>query len=241
MKKILFGLVAVVVVAGGVAGMSAYEAHVINVTAHVENALTTHSDPLHFGTVFPQEYLERNFTISLSNSFQTSQREDLVRYKIVQKPKCECTEDPANTELCPHGEYAAVDYATHLCPENYVMMEDLCEFLSKLPTAETPDGESGVPSYYEEGNPDSCVPRGENDPRLHVALGVLGAGDLSDEWAVDLKVPPVEGYIGQDWPETCADWTVPTDGADYGCDLWVEVTCIGSPEDCPVPVLQQPQ
>ncbi|GAI86270.1 unnamed protein product, partial [marine sediment metagenome] len=29
---------------------------------------------------------------------------------------------------------------------------------------------------------------------------------------------------GQDWPETCANWTIPTDGVDYGCDLWVEVT-----------------
>ena len=59
------------------------------------------------------------------------------------------------------------------------------------------------------------------------ATGVLGVNDSSDEWAVDLKVPPVDGYVGQDWPETCRDWTVPVDGADYGCDLWLEVTSIG--------------
>ena len=53
-KKILLGLVAVVAVAGGVAALSAYEAHVINVTAHIENALYVHPESRDFGTVFPQ-------------------------------------------------------------------------------------------------------------------------------------------------------------------------------------------
>jgi len=60
-KKILFALGAVIAIAGGIAAMSAYEAHVINVTAHIENALSVTPEEMIFGTVFPQEYLERDF------------------------------------------------------------------------------------------------------------------------------------------------------------------------------------
>jgi hypothetical protein len=49
-------------------------------------------------------------------------------------------------------------------------------------------------------------------------------GDILDLWKVDLKVPPVDGYVGQDWPEGCP--TVPENDVDYGCDLWIEVTGI---------------
>ena len=58
------------------------------------------------------------------------------------------------------------------------------------------------------------------------ASGILSkrVNDLSDLWIVDLKVPPVEGFVGQDWPAGCP--TVPTNDIDYGCDLWIEVTGI---------------
>jgi hypothetical protein len=49
-------------------------------------------------------------------------------------------------------------------------------------------------------------------------------GDILDLWTVDLKVPPVDGYVGQDWPAGCP--TVPENDIDYGCDLWIEVTHI---------------
>jgi hypothetical protein len=42
-----------------------------------------------------------------------------------------------------------------------------------------------------------------------------------------LKVPPVKGFVGQDWPAGCP--TVPTNDVDLGCDLWIEVTGIGRP------------
>ena len=57
-KKILLGLVAVLIVISGVAGMSAFEAHVINVTAKIENALKVDTTPIDYGTVFPQEALD---------------------------------------------------------------------------------------------------------------------------------------------------------------------------------------
>ena len=217
-KKILLGLAAAVVVVGGVAAMSAFEAHVINVTAKIENALVVDPQAITFGTVFPQEYAERDFTITLSESFMAEGQDRVkdVEYKIVQKPKC----------INEAGEYAPVDYATHQCPEGYREMPDLCRFLSKLPSSpET--GDVGVPSYFIKAA-NEC-----REPESHLAYGrldkcleplVCGKGDIADCWIVDLKVPPVEGFVGQDWPASCAPWVVPTDGADYGCDLWIEVT-----------------
>jgi hypothetical protein len=228
-KKLLMGLAAVLVVAGGVAALSAYEAHVINVTAHIENALNVHDDEISFGTVFPQEYLERQFTVQLSDSFLAAGRVWDVNYKIVQKPKCICSEEGIKLEECDEGEYAPVDYATHECPEYFEEMENLCQFLSKLDADPKDNNDTGVPSYYVEDDPDYC-----QTPSSDIATGKLHKGipdviksDIVDLWKVDLKVPPVDGYVGQDWPVGCP--TVPTNDVDYGCDLWVEVTGISLP------------
>lgn len=221
-KKILLALVAVLVVAGGVAALSAYEAHVINVTARIENALKLHRETINFGTVFPQEFRQENFRIGLSPSYIDSGRTDWVWYEIVQKPKC-WNDNPEAPEFAP------IDYATHRCPAGFVIMEDLCPFLSKLPANGDIDPWTvEVPSYYVKGMPDWCYDKPDPD-RPEIAEGVLGGLDIMDEWTVDLKVPPVAGHIGQDWPPTCEEWTVPVDGAYYGCDLWLEVTEIAPP------------
>ena len=56
-KKVLLGLAALLMVSSGVAMVSAYEAHTVNVTAHVENAIALSPqagwDLGQFGTVFP--------------------------------------------------------------------------------------------------------------------------------------------------------------------------------------------
>jgi len=225
-KKILLGLGAVAIVIAGVASFSAWEAHVINVTAHIENALAVSTKALDFGTVFPQEYLEKNFTIGLSDSFKDQDDAWQVWYQIKQKPKCECDHwGTEQEELCTEGRYAAVSYTSpHVCPANYSEMKDLCRFLSKLPVDADGD-DQGVPSYYyamQPTAPDYCL----DNSGFH-AVGMLTiVGNLADEWIVDLKVPPVDGFIGQDWPASCADWTVEKDSQDYGCDLWIEVTNI---------------
>lgn len=73
MKKIVFILAAATMVASGVAAVSAYEAHLINVTAHVENALTipvgeTGTLDIDFGTMFPEEWRKIHRDIALSAS-----------------------------------------------------------------------------------------------------------------------------------------------------------------------------
>jgi len=228
-KKILLSVFALVAVVAGVAGMSAYEAHVINVTAHIENALAVSTNAIEFGTVFPQEYLEETFTVALSESFLGEGRVDDVHYVIKQKPKCECDEWDTTPESCNLGQYAPVDYATHACPTGYAVMNDLCKFLSKTPVED--DGDTAYPSYYS--NVDGIIGNGDDSCRafgepLADASGYLvqSEGDVSDTWIVDLKVPPVDGTIGQDWPLSCALWTVPVNDVDYGCDLWVEITDI---------------
>ncbi|MFC1629653.1 VWA domain-containing protein [Patescibacteria group bacterium] len=226
-KKIALTLVALVVVVGGVAAISAFEAHIINVTAHIENALSVDPQEIAFGTVFPQEYLEKDFTVSLSSSFLSEDRVDDVEYVIKQKPKCksDTITDPANPDM-----YAPVDYATHLCPDGYTAMISLCPFLSKTDADPEDNNDTSHPSYYFDPTPDAPNSGDELCETVTAdATGYLSKAvdDLVDAWIVDLKVPPVEGYVGQDWPESCP--IVETNDQDYGCDLWIEVNGISLP------------
>ena len=217
----LFIIVGVLVVAGGVTALSAYEAHVINVTAHIENALKVIPNaPIVFGTVFPQEHLEKRLFITTSESFcEIDQRRVLnIDYKIVQKPKC----------INPVGEYASVDFATHQCPDGYTEMPSLCPYLSKTPVYidDDPYTDYGVLAFHDPDDP------------LSVAIGTVNKdNDLLDEWIIDLAVPCFEGMCAQDWPAFVAQYNPDANPRDYeppavlesstfGCDLWIEVTRI---------------
>ena len=234
MKKGLLIVGAFAIVFATVPMFAAFEAHIINVTAHIENALRVHDEVLPFGTVFPQEYLERSTTIDLSDSFLGQTRVAYVDYVIKQKPKCECTPEGVSGDLCELGDHAPVSYtAPHECPDGFVEMKDLCKFLSKNDGDPSDQNDSGHPSYYVDVSPpgpsadDYCEAPGAD------ATGRLDqrGDDFSDLWIIDLKVPPVEGYIGQDWPASCSDYVVALDSQDYGCDLWIEVTGIGPTSD----------
>jgi cysteine-rich repeat protein len=216
-KRILLSLAVIAALTIGVVGMSAYEAHVINVTAHIENALTVVTTPIAFGTVFPQENLtDKTFDVSLSSSFlATGQtRLDDVDYKI--EPKVKCIDAQQNHVQCVVGADAQNPTAC-ACPAGTTPMNDLCKFLS-VTTAEV--GDLSRPSYFT-GQLLGCV-----TPNPLIATGNLNkqTPDTSDTWTVDLKVPPVSGQAATDWPANCATWVVAQDAQDYGCDLWVEVT-----------------
>ena len=404
-KKIIFPLVTAAAIVAGVAVFSAFEAHVINVTAHIENALSVSTHGIDFGTVFPQEMVDEPFTISLSDSFKAETNVGDVSYKLVQKDKPwtlnfgeigdvnahnrtlvfvdpdpgkgeghtigggkltittgNDVEDlygpneptPGNDWTAPRmvipmggnftietkvtaspnayppnpyqsagilvygsngnvvrleltgfsglggpavymesqesgvkvgkgwnslggvvpatvylrlsrngnafsGEYSADGIAWNpVIPQevfdfdnaavgnqpevglavvdnngdssntsfsadfDYVTFNggylSLCKFLSK--TLVTPEnGDVAEPSYF---NGSSCRAINDSVPQ---ASGTLNrTSDLSDEWLVDLKVPPIVGYVGQDWPVSCAPWIVQENDMDYGCDIWVEVT-----------------
>ena len=84
MKKVLLVLVVVVLVLSGVAAVSAYEAQIINVHAHVENAMAVRAAKIDFGTVFPEEWVTVNFTVGTSDSFcaPTQNRTYNITYSI---------------------------------------------------------------------------------------------------------------------------------------------------------------
>ncbi len=66
---------------------AAFEAHVVNVKAHIENALEVTPKHMDFGVVFPQEELMEQFDVRLSKSFCEQDRVYDVFYKLVQKRK----------------------------------------------------------------------------------------------------------------------------------------------------------
>lgn len=72
MKKIVLIASALLMVLSGVAAVSAYEAHTINVTAHVENAMTVNTAAIEFGTRFPEEWATEHRTVRLSDSAQAA-------------------------------------------------------------------------------------------------------------------------------------------------------------------------
>lgn len=103
MKKILLALGALAVALITIPMFAAFEAHVINVTAKIENALAVQTEAIRFGTVFPEELLLKDFDVQLSSSFLEEDRVDDVRYHIKQKDK------PLNPE-------AFVDERGEQCP-----------------------------------------------------------------------------------------------------------------------------
>ena len=142
--------------------------------AQVESVLMISPTSVEFGTVFPQEYLEKTAKIALSESFIKEWEVNNVEYKIIRKPKCKVWEG---------GE----------CKEYY---NDLCPFLSQL-SDRTPNNDEDVPSYYD---PQGCLDTAQKQAQGYLNKA---QGDYEDNWTIDLKVPPFAGYVGQDWPAGC--------------------------------------
>lgn len=78
MKKVLLAIGTLATVLAVIPLFAAFEAHVVNVTARIENALFVPIKSIDFGTVFPQEKLDKTFDVSLSQSFQDETRVDDV-------------------------------------------------------------------------------------------------------------------------------------------------------------------
>src|SRR3989344_6963299 len=115
LKRAAIGAGTVGVIVAGAAAFSAFESHIINVTARIENALFVQEDAIDFGTVFPQEYLESTVRVALSDSFIEEGRVDDISYVIKQKPKvkepCRLVDAGVNTL----GGLINVAQAVELC------------------------------------------------------------------------------------------------------------------------------
>jgi len=248
MKKIFLGLGALALAVALVPMFAAFEAHVINVTAQIENALSVPVTPIAFGTVFPQEHLDQPLNVALSRSFFEENRVDDVEYIIRQKPKCALTNADGTQIIGPtatghvisngQGGYtidcgpAPVDQTDGV----WGPLPSLCEYISK-------DGgdEDGLETNNDDTTPSFHVPFTVASGTTTVSwLDTHGrlrkaANDTVDNWIIDLAVPCFGGYCAQDWDNfvhginpnaTSSDYIQPISNEHkvFGCDLWVEVT-----------------
>lgn len=249
MKKIFIGFSAMALVIASVPMFAAFEAHVINVTAKIENALTVDTNAINFGTVFPQEHLNKPLTVSLSSSFLEEDRVDDIKYFIRQKPKCGITSengtvlDHASTKtghIIPGtGSEYTIDCGTAprqmSTNETWGVLPSLCPYISKEDD-NTPNNDSSLPSFHEPFTVSGGAVH-YNDATGYLAKS---AQDVSDTWNIDLAVPCFSGECAQDWASFVTginnsanpnDYTQPkaNEHKIFGCDLWVEVTGVSLP------------
>ena len=240
MKKIFVGLLTLGAVLVVIPMFAAFEAHVINVTARIENALSVSDAALDFGTVFPQEHLNKQLTVALSESFVDEGRVDDVSYFIRQKPKCALTNEDGTEIIGPTATGhinsdgsidcgpRPTDTAGQTLSGNWGVLPSLCEYISK----ESPDENDGdLASFHQPWvvNTDGTIDWTDTEGYLS-----KNDEDESDDWTIDLAVPCFGGYCAQDWADFVEEINEDADPADYtqpienehkvfGCDLWVEV------------------
>lgn len=228
MKKILMGLAAAGTAIAMVPLFAAFEAHVINVTARIENALSVPVTPITFGTVFPQEQLDGELPIQLSQSFLDEDRVDDVQYIIRQKPKCgvvheDGTVNPSWTghvvTYPVYDQQIIIGYRYYVdcekerpinVPSNeqdpeFYLLPSLCPYLSKHEITRDPidggegDNDEGLAAFHQP----FMIDQQTGKIIWTDVSGYLSkiALDTLDNWIIDLKVPCFGGYCAQDWAD----------------------------------------
>jgi hypothetical protein len=134
MKRIIFLVAALLTVFSGVAAVTAYEGHAIDVKAHVENAILVDNYEADFGITFPQEPKEMSCWIGLSESFRSQPTWSTVNYSLYWEPK------PIN-----HTPVGGVP-ATGIDPDNDGMFEPIYPYISiKIDGAlQSPDANKNI-------------------------------------------------------------------------------------------------
>jgi|SRR3989344_8124357 len=254
MKKILTGIATVGTVITMLPLFAAFEAHVVNVTATIENALSVPVEPITFGTVFPQEQLDRPLSVTLSGSFLTENRVDDVEYIIRQKPKCGVTSDNGTVLVGPTWTgHVIIDASStagyHIdcdldkpkdlqigTDQTAGLLPSLCQYLSKHPDrVNDQGGPSTNDGFLNSFHQPFTISSGTivwNDVKGRLAKS---DNDTSDKWNIDLKVPCFGGFCAQDWADFVKGINPNADPSQYtqpianehkvfGCNLWVEVT-----------------
>jgi hypothetical protein len=218
-KKIVFALVAAGTAVAVLPLFAAFEAHVINVTAKIENALSVPLESINFGTVFPQEHLNLPLDVALSQSFLDETRVDDVEYIIRQKPKCGVTSDngtvlvgptwtghvnvdPTTGEVTIDCDADQPDGLQLVIGEVAGLLPSLCEYISKHPDEdESQQNDGSLNSFHM---PYSVVGNGTDTPFAIAWNDTLGRlaksdSDLVDDWTIDLAVPCFGDHCAQDW------------------------------------------
>jgi uncharacterized protein YegL len=246
MKKLLVGFLAVATAMVMIPLFAAFEAHVINVTAQIENALSVDTTPIDFGTVFPQEELEAPIHIELSSSFLAEDRVDDIDYVIRQKPKCGWTIENGQTLVGDTKSGHVDDQGNITCPEPsqdpgggavWGQLPLLCPYLSKHKDVTDQDGnDEELDAFHQIGSVNGVWIW--NDVNGHLTKQ---GQDTQDSWVIDLKVPCFGDHCAQDWEEFVSIINPDVLNPDiyiqpienehkiFGCDLWIEVGGISLP------------
>ena len=242
LRKIVLGMGAAGVSLAMLPLLAAFEAHVVNVTARIENALSVSTEAIKFGTVFPQEHLNKELSVRLSGSFETEGRVDDVSYFIRQKPKCAVTNE-FGTEIesdtwtghvvidsqAPGGYTVDCDTDKPAGVTGGGVLPSLCPYISKegntqLDPDETNDGTT--PSFHQPwtivqgDNPDTAAVETSYIDWLDTP-GYLSklANDHSDVWNIDLAVPCFGGNCAQDWADFVDGINPDANPDDYTQDI----------------------
>jgi hypothetical protein len=244
LKKAILIVAALMLVASGVAAVSAYEAHVINVKAHVENALEVgiQGEPteINFGVMFPEEWNKIKRRIGLSTSAEDelgTEVGDLTRveFKLFAEWKA-IPQDPAPTPYPePVVDIGNVDYYAWIGEWLWVA----------YPAAtQNPGVPMADPSEWTNvGSAPAGMAKEIGDGTAVYQLPTA-AGDYAEFLDVLFLAPCFEGYYNEhtdikpDWWPT--KWATPGPwplilkgdarwipaGVDLGCDLKVQVVNI---------------
>ena len=237
-SKITIGIAGLLTAIALMPLLSAFEAHVVNVTARIENALFVHPESLEYGTVFPQEHLFTSFGVMASQSFSSTdqRRVGIIEYVIKQKPK------PRPALVLQLGKEGARDWCHQNAPADANDPNDpyyincypsMCPYLSKTEvTPENPENDHGLPPFH---NPDLVHASGTI---IKFKNGSTINNDPIDQWELDLAVPCFKGMCAQDWDAFVLglnphagdpkQYQLPPglEHQVFGCDIWVEVTNI---------------
>ncbi len=225
MKKVILSITALMMLLSSVAAVSAYEAHIVNVKAHVENALTVEPLELDWGTVFPQEWFKEHVVIALSTSAIAEFDDDdllWVTYDIWVEDK------------------AITDNVTGNVTGYYEWIGDWL-WLAIDPLQVSEPFETPSEWYYVGARPVGTAPVATN---TGLSGNLSSPGNLSDQLAVLFLTPVFEdyynaltdaGYKPDWWP--FEDWApIPKGdprhipgGVDLGADIKIQVTGIARP------------
>lgn len=221
MKKFfaVFSVVAITIIT--IPLIAAFEAHVINVFASIENSLTVASTHIDFGRVYPQMEVDKTFTVNLSDTFLTDPNVDDVDYIIRQKPKCAITSNngkdvdlqftaTGHVVLDPQG-VATVDCGNPPRPlldgEEWGALPLLCRYLSKhKQVTESPENDTELAAFHDIGYINNNGTPGNPSDDFWVWTEVGGRlakseSDTADTWVLDLKTPCFDKHCAQDWDE----------------------------------------
>ncbi len=205
-------------IVAGAAAFSAFEAHVVNVTATISNALSVNPANIAFGTVFPEEHLNQNMTVALSDSFNATGGVDDVSYFLRQKPTCVAvTGAPVQVTEDANGNY--------VCPDGSNPLPLLCPFVSEHLNGNT----TGLDSFHGPLTGWTPATSLTFDQTGHLSKA---GGDITDTWNIDLNVPCFQGQCAQDNKVPPAYQPDPSTAGQMGCALWVEASGISA---CTVP------